>query len=187
MGDNKTPYSTTNESFEISSLDELILSEEINSSSDISLPNTEGPSIVSIKPIQQGLENEDVLGDDSSKWPSISPGDELDIRESQAVVENFDQPIESEQELDSDLIDPAISSGLSLDSEYSRHEYSDSSLLLEEALSPQEEELLVSDLNSSDEGIDTFKHKHQNVSAENDSNLADNSNSLGELRFANDD
>ena len=172
-----------NDSLEFPNLNQTFPQSEISASPDVSLPETEWPTIASSKSIYQDLETDNDVEDHEIRRPSTGAEDQQDLIDSQGVIGNLEEPILIEEEFDLNSVDAAVSPGLSFDSEeliYAISEITPPSI-------DQEEELNVPRTESLDETVDNAENLNYDVSRRTDSPLSNESNSLGELRFAEDD
>ena len=109
--------------------------------------------------------------------------DQQDLIDTKGVIVNLDEPILVEEDFDSNSVDAALSSGLSFGSEELIHEVSETAPTSVD----QGEELNVLATEALDENADNLENLNDDGSRITDSSLSNEFNTLGELRFAEDD
>ena len=187
--DNSTSSAAADDSLELSSPNIIIDQDETASNSDALLIDSEWPSIASRETISEDQESDLRDESDTSTWPSIVLHNQQDLINSEVV---FEKSISSEKEEDaeelcSEPVAHVIISDPSVDSEPSSHEQFDALPPSEEYIASEGEELCIPDLNSSDEVVDIMENSKHDESIMDDSDSANVSSELGELRFAKED
>lgn len=158
---------------------------------DVATPDMEWPSIADQDQTPSDLDQD--LADAPSNWPSISTDEEENVNQ---TISNFEDPGDSlssaEQLLDQPEFNQTPSSipaDKPHDTEKSSAEEFDFSMPLQDqdAMAEPREELVIPDLDSSEESDQAKKLSTDEVARGNDGATDEVQQDLGELRFADDD
>jgi len=158
---------------------------------DDSVPETEWPSIASLKPDENVLEEALEAEDEPSQWPSISLDGALDASDSGDVNEISEEPVVGDhdpiQDVDADQMPASGSLDQSSNSQTSSSEDLHPVDPPDQVRAGLEENLVIPDLSLSQEQVEKQNQSIQKESSPDDSTLADEASELGELRFASDE
>ena len=188
------PHEISNVSLDISPVNETFRSDEISSSVDDSLPEIEWPSIASMKQVDSTTKHdiESEVQDDASEWLSTSFDHEGEVSDLTVVEDPSASTLavrDQFEELESDQFEDPIVFKPPIQSEQSNSESSDLSALPDESMAQQREELMIPNLDISQESVQSQQlndHVHRSDDSD-DPDSAEILPDLGELRFAQDD
>ena len=163
------------------SANKSVRSNEISSSTDVSLPEQEWPSITSTE--LGDLNSEKDFEDDIAGWPSISSNYSEKVDDPLDLVTSEDCDSE---DLDCDQIQDLPSSDQNVESNKLTTHSVDMTSSLEETVDEREDVLFIPNLSLSDEKVQSKQQTNAELTVSDDLDLTEECQDLGELRFSDD-